>query len=122
MLLGHRREAFIGLDVGAHATAEDTLNQLVCAAKEEMGRLKQSISEDAKSFGARPKFLCQEKYKNQSAIEYVFVHSSQDYKVNYVDGSGDDKTKNKNWLDGARFVQILRELTVMPESQKSEKR
>jgi len=115
----HPEEAFIGLGVGTPATAGDTLNQLVCAAKEEMGRLKQSISEDAKSFRARPKFLCQEKYKNQSAIEYLFVHSSQDYKVDYVNGSGDDKTKNRNWVDGAKFVQILRQLTL-PESQKSE--
>jgi hypothetical protein len=116
----HPEETFIGLGVGTPATAADTLNQLVCAVKEEMGRLKQSISEDAKPFRARPKFLCHEKYKNQSAIEYLFVHSSQDYKVDYVNGSGDDKTKNKNWLDGTRFVQILRQLT-MPESQKSEK-
>lgn len=120
-LLGHRRgEAFIGLGVGAPATAEETLSQLVSAAREEMGYLQRSISEDGKSFRARPKFLCEEKYDNQSAIEYLFVHSSQGYKVDYVNGSGDDKTKNGSWLDGTRFVQILMQLT-MPERRKSKK-
>jgi hypothetical protein len=120
--LGQRREeAFIGLGVGSPATAEETLSQLVSAAKEEMSHLQRSIREDAKSFPARPKFLCERKYDNQSAIEYLFVHSSQGYKVDYVNGSGDDKTKNTSWLDGARFVQILTQLTL-PERHKSKKR
>lgn len=110
--LGQRQEkGFIGLGVGSPATAEETLRQLVSAAKEEMGYLQQSINIDSKSFPARPEFLRQQKYDNQSAIEYLFVHSSQGYKVDYVNGSGDDKTKNRSWLDGATFVEILTELT-----------
>ncbi len=121
-VLGHRREeAFIGLGVGCPASGEETLSQLVSAAKEEMGYLQQSIGDDAKRFPARPKFLCEAKYDNQSAIEYLFVHSSQGYKVDYVNGSGDDKSKNANWVSGTRFAQTLTQLTI-PESQKSNKR
>ena len=111
LLHKHGEDSSVGLGVGSPKTAEETLAELVSAIREEMSILK-NLSNEGGEFKMRPAFLREKGYKGQSAIEYLFIHSSQKYKVDYTDGSGDDKSKNKKWVDGARFLNTLKQLTT----------
>lgn len=102
-----RENTYIGFSVGEDS-GENTFRQLIEAIKEEM-RILRDIN--IEKFKKRPEFLKKEKYNNQSAIEYLLKHSGYDYKVDYLDGgSGDDKSKKPNWINGNQFYYLLKEL------------
>lgn len=104
-----QNEVFVG--IGTAGTAEHTLNTLITGIKEELNILKEEHKKNPNKFKYRPEFLKEEKYKYQSALEYLFKHSNQPYKIDdVIEGSGDDKSQNPKWIDGYSFIQKLKNL------------
>ncbi len=101
----------VWIGLGTAGTAENTLKTLITGAKEELKILKEEHKNSPHRFKHRPEFLKDTKYKHQSALEYLFKHSNQKYKIDYVvNGSGDDKSNNLKWIDGYSFLQMLKSL------------
>ena len=100
---------FVG--IGTAGTAEATLEGLIAGAKEELNVLRDLHKNEPQRFKHRPEFLKDVKYKYRSALEYLFKHSNQPYKVDYTDdGSGDDKSNNPKWIDGYSLLNMLKKL------------
>lgn len=103
-----QEKVFIGL--GLEGDAARTIENLCEAIIEELQILQKT---DQESFTKRPASLKDKRYKHQSALEYLLVHSNQKYKVDYVDierGSGNNKSRNQNWVDGYTFIQNLKRI------------
>ena len=77
-------KVFVG--IGTAGSAETTLQGLITGGKEELKVLRDLHKNSPQKFKHHPEFLKDVKYKHRSALEYLFKHSNQRYKIDYIEG------------------------------------